>query len=73
MMIKTCATLVALAVAAHGFSTPTVPRPDASGAIQLALEITAAKGINSPEAKVAWDIVEELDASDNRYVYTFLM
>jgi CP12 domain len=71
MMIKTVAAIAALATAVHGFSAPSVPRPDSSGAVKLAMEITAAKGINSPEAKVAWDIVEELDASDNRCVGCF--
>ena len=42
-------------------------RPDASTAVEEALKITAAFGIESNEAKVAWDIVEEIDASDNRY------
>ena len=43
-------------------------RPDASSAVEEALKITAAFGIGSKEAKVAWDTVEELDASDNRCV-----
>lgn len=41
-------------------------RPDASAAIQEALEASKKFGATSPEARVAWDIVEELDASDNR-------
>ena len=48
------------------FSAPRVVRPDASALVEQALKTTAAFGITSPEAKVAWDIVEELDASDNR-------
>jgi CP12 domain len=68
MMIKIVAAVAVMATAVHGFSAPSVPRPDSSGAVLLAMEITAAKGINSPEAKVLWDIVEELDASDNRWV-----
>jgi len=43
-------------------------RPDAASAVEEALKITAAFGIESNEAKVAWDIVEEMDASDNRFV-----
>jgi hypothetical protein len=39
-----------------------VVRPDASAAVEEALKVTAAFGIESNEAKVAWDIVEELDA-----------
>jgi hypothetical protein len=40
-------------------------RPDTSGAIQAALEATEKYGASSPEARVAWDAVEEMDASDN--------
>jgi len=43
-------------------------RPDASAAIQAALEASKKYGPTSPEARVAWDAVEEMDASDNRYV-----
>ncbi|CAB9511233.1 expressed unknown protein [Seminavis robusta] len=65
MMIKTVASVAALATAVQGFSSIAVPRPDASKAVKEALEITESFGINSNEAKVAWDIVEEIDASDN--------
>lgn len=41
-------------------------RPDTSALVQEALKVTAAHGIESQEAQVAWDIVEEMDASDNR-------
>jgi hypothetical protein len=55
------------------FSAATNPsrpiRPDASAAVEEALKVTAAYGIESKEARVAWDIVEEMDASDNRYEY----
>ena len=40
-------------------------RTDASAAIQAAQEASAKFGPTSPEAKVAWDTVEEMDASDN--------
>mmetsp|Transcript_8949 Transcript_8949/g.19199 ORF Transcript_8949/g.19199 Transcript_8949/m.19199 type:complete len:212 (+) Transcript_8949:67-702(+) len=40
-------------------------RPDASAAIKEALDASKKYGATSPEARVAWDIVEELDASDN--------
>jgi CP12 domain len=52
----------------HAFSAPgrtAMRRPDASAAVEEALKVTAAFGLESNEAKVAWDIVEELDA---RYV-----
>jgi len=41
-------------------------RPDTSTRVEEALKITASFGIDSKEAQVAWDIVEEMDASDNR-------
>ena len=44
-------------------------RPDTSAAIQAALEASKKFGATSPEARVAWDAVEEMDASDNRYVF----
>ena len=40
-------------------------RPDASSAVQAALEASEKYGPTSPEARVAWDAVEEMDASDN--------
>jgi hypothetical protein len=49
-------------------SSSTTRRPDASAAIQAALEASRAYGPTSPEARVAWDAVEEMDASDNRFV-----
>ena len=66
MMLKTLSTLALLASSAHGFSVTIQKRPDASRAVEEALKITASFGIDSNEAKVAWDIVEEMDASDNR-------
>jgi hypothetical protein len=41
-------------------------RTDSSKAIQDALEASKKYGATSPEARVLWDIVEEMDASDNR-------
>ena len=35
-------------------------------AIEDAMRISKEKGATSQEARVAWDIVEELNASDNR-------
>ena len=56
--------ILALAVATtHAFS---VARPDTTNLVEEALKVTASFGIDSKEAKVAWDIVEEMDASDNR-------
>ena len=71
MLFSKFAVAFAFLVAAGGaFSVgnkpPAVVGPDASAAVEEALKITAAFGINSPEAKVAWDVVEEMDASDNR-------
>ena len=40
-----------------------------SDAIQAALEASKKFGPTSQEARVLWDIVEEMDASDNRYVH----
>jgi len=40
-------------------------RPDASAAIAHALEMSKTFGPTSKEAALAWDIVEELDSSDN--------
>jgi CP12 domain len=45
-------------------------RPDSSAAVAAALEATKKYGATSPEARVAWDTVEEMDSSDNRYVYS---
>ena len=40
-------------------------RPDATTAISDALRISEEFGATSNEARVAWDIVEEIDSSDN--------
>lgn len=39
---------------------------DAASAIQAALEASKTHGASSPEARVAWDAVEEMAAADNR-------
>jgi hypothetical protein len=58
--------LAALIGSANAFSAV---RPDIiSTRVEEALKITASFGIDSKEAQVAWDIVEELNASDNRCV-----
>jgi CP12 domain len=41
-------------------------RPDASQAIKDAMAASEKFGATSKEARVAWDAVEEMDASDNR-------
>ena len=43
-------------------------RPDTSQAVAAALEASKKYGATSPEARLAWEAVEEQDASDNRYV-----
>jgi len=58
-----------LAASANAFSAKPparVVRPDASAAVEEALKVTASFGIDSKEARVAWEIVEEIDSSDNR-------
>ena len=40
-------------------------RPDSSEEVQDAFRITEEFGIDSKESRVAWDTVEEMDASDN--------
>lgn len=68
---------LSLLASASAFMTQTAPafttrlhtaRVDASDAIQQALEASRKYGAASPEAKVAWDAVEEISAADNRYV-----
>jgi len=44
-------------------------RPDASSAIKEAMKASEKYGPTSPEARVAWDAVEEMDASDNHAAY----
>mmetsp|Transcript_12044 Transcript_12044/g.25425 ORF Transcript_12044/g.25425 Transcript_12044/m.25425 type:complete len:202 (+) Transcript_12044:201-806(+) len=48
-----------------GRSTALFGRVDSTGAIEAALEASKKFGAASPEAALAWEIVEELDASDN--------
>lgn len=53
----------------HGFSASNVrtgSRPDTANLVEDALKISATFGLDSKEAAVAWDAVEEVDASDNR-------
>lgn len=45
-------------------SLPATSRPDASALVEEALKITSALGIDSKEARLAWEAVEEVDSSD---------
>ena len=49
----------------HIVLVKTMAKTDSSMEIQEALRLSKKFGPNSKEAKVAWDIVEEIDASDN--------
>mmetsp|Transcript_15443 Transcript_15443/g.31900 ORF Transcript_15443/g.31900 Transcript_15443/m.31900 type:complete len:224 (-) Transcript_15443:750-1421(-) len=44
-------------------------RVDSSSTIQAALEATKKFGATSPEARVLWDAVEEMDGADNSVAY----
>jgi hypothetical protein len=57
----------------NGINTGTkvMARKDSSNEIQEALRISREFGLDSKEARVAWDIVEEIDASDNIRCVTF--
>jgi hypothetical protein len=52
-----------LAMVASGTSTA---RPDVTRAVADAVDAAKRYGAASPEARVAWETVEELSASDNR-------
>mmetsp|Transcript_52248 Transcript_52248/g.126260 ORF Transcript_52248/g.126260 Transcript_52248/m.126260 type:complete len:84 (+) Transcript_52248:233-484(+) len=41
-------------------------RADSADLIKEALEISKKFGASSPEARLAWEAVEEVDAADNR-------
>ena len=41
-------------------------RVDSADLVKEALEISKKFGASSPEARLAWEAVEEVDASDNR-------
>jgi hypothetical protein len=63
-LIGSCA---AFAPAPFGKSpTALFGRVDTSAAIEAALDASKKFGSTSSEARVLWDIVEEMDASDNR-------
>ena len=43
-----------------------VARPDSSAAIEAAMAATKKYGATSPEARMAWEAVEEIDSSGTR-------
>jgi|EP00979_Chaetoceros_neogracilis_P008020 hypothetical protein len=47
-------------------TTLNLERGDSQNAVKEALETSRKFGPQSKEARVAWDIVEEINASDNR-------
>jgi hypothetical protein len=71
------ATVALFAASAHAFA-PTAPTfgvrstslfatgVDSSGLIKEAMAASKEFGAASPEARVAWEAVEEMDSSDNR-------
>jgi len=57
----------AATTAVNAFSAPKPPvRRDSAKLVEEALKQTATFGIDSDEARVAWDIVEEVDATKLR-------
>jgi hypothetical protein len=72
--MKLCLALSLIASASTFSPAPAFFRPstelfttrDSSKEVQEALEISKKFGETSPEARAAWDVVEEMDAS-NRY------
>ena len=48
-------------------------RPDASDAIADAFRLSEEFGASSSEARVAWDIVEEMDSGRCTYLLTYLL
>jgi hypothetical protein len=66
---------LAILAAANAFSpsvmqmrktTQLCARADSSELIQQALKASKKFGASSPEARLAWETVEEVDSSDNR-------
>ena len=49
-------------------STQLAARVDSSSLVEEALAASKKYGASSPEARLAWEAVEEVDASDNRWV-----
>lgn len=61
--------IIPRAVVVHHFNLHGTLRPDASEAIAEAMKITEELGATSNEARVAWDIVEEMDSNDSSPAY----
>jgi hypothetical protein len=67
--ISLAAVVVFFSSSVNGFSASNVrtgSRPDTANLVEEALKISATFGLDSKEAAVAWDAVEEVDSSDNR-------
>ena len=78
MKLSLALLLAATASTTNGFAPIATPRvsttalqsarADATELIQEAMAASKKYGAASPEARLAWEAVEEVDASDNRYV-----
>lgn len=67
--ILTCSIANTLAFSHGNTVRPTtylLSRVDSSDLIKEALKVSKKFGAASPEARLAWEAVEEVDASDNR-------
>jgi len=64
------ATASAFSTARFGVRKPTLLRADASEAIKEALAASKEFGAASSQARVAWDIVEEIGSADNSAAFT---
>ena len=64
----------AFAPSTFGVRQSTMLMMDSSKAVEAAMAASKEFGATSPEARVAWDTVEEMDAADgNRYVHLMLV
>lgn len=55
------------------FTSRLASRVDSSDFVKEALEISKKFGASSPEARLAWEAVEEMDSSDNRWVHDHVL
>jgi hypothetical protein len=62
------ATAEAFAPSAFGMRPNTLVLADSASLIEEALATSKKFGASSPEARLAWETVEEVASSDNRYV-----
>ena len=51
---------------ANSFALAATSRQDASALVEEALKISSSYGIDSSEARLAWEAVEDVDSSDTR-------